>query len=69
MWQVLLGIYIVVIILSAVVLWATLVAARRAYQGSKSREPFRLDLTIGIEERLKENHAVKVPTFNELSEK
>jgi len=69
MWQVLLVIYIVLIILSAVLLWSALVVARRADHNTKTERRPSVNFTVGNKNEFKEEQAVQFPSVNDLSEK
>ena len=66
MWQVLLGIYIVVILVSVIFIWASLVLAKKSDQNTERRE--RVEFTRS-ETRSKNDQAVEIPAMSELSQK
>jgi hypothetical protein len=57
MWQVLLGIYIVVIILSAVILWSTLVLAKKSDNGFQNRPRINRNLAPGAKNAMRAERA------------
>lgn len=66
MWQVLLGIYIVVILVSVIFIWASLVLAKKSDQNTRARDHV---VFTRNENHSKEGQAVEIPTVKELSEK
>lgn len=69
MWQVLLGIYIFVIILSAIILWASLVLAKRSENSPESRSQPMADSTVCDGDDLLDNQIVELPSVSQHSEK
>lgn len=69
MWQVLLGVYFIVTILVVVLLWSSLVLAKRADRNNKSRVQPGTAFFVGDENNPSDNHVLELPTMNELSKK
>ena len=69
MWQVLLGIYIVVIVVIVIMLWSSLVLAKRADQIAKTRTRPKADLSVCGAKSPIDNEILEVPALSELSRK
>ena len=66
MWQVLVGIYIVVILVTVVFIWSALVLAKKADQNTISRDQV---MYTRNKNHSKEDQAIEIPPVKELSEK
>lgn len=69
MWQVLLGIYLVVGALSALLLWAALVSARGADQSTKNVTGPRVGLNGRARNDPMDSQVIQFPQVHELSKK
>ena len=68
MWQVLLGIYILIALLVTVFLWSSLVVAKRADRSARKHVHPMIELTME-ENSSAGRHAIGFPSVSELSEK
>lgn len=68
MWQILLGIYIIFGVLGAIVLWSSLVVAKRSDRGPERRSQPMADLTMSEKSSLIDNEIFELPTPSHLSE-
>jgi hypothetical protein len=69
MWQVLLGIYIVVSVVIVIMLWSSLVLAKRADHNTKTQTGPKADLIVGGAKSPIENETLEVPALSEFSRK
>ena len=69
MWQILSGIYFIVTILSAVLLWSFLVLAKKSDRNPERPTQPLTDLTIGDKDRPIDDQILELPTLNQFSEK
>ena len=69
MWQVLLGIYIVVIVVIVIMLWSSLVLAKRADHNTKTHPGPKADLSVCGAKSPRENETLEVPALSEFSRK
>jgi hypothetical protein len=67
MWQVLLGIYIVVSVVIVIMLWSSLVLAKRADHNTKTQTGPKADLIVGGVDSLIDNEILEAPALSELS--
>lgn len=69
MWQVLLGIYIVVTVVIVIMLWSSLVLAKRADHNTKTHPGPKADLSVCGVKSLRENETLEVPALSGFSRK
>ena len=69
MWQVLLGIYVAVSTLSAILLWSSLVVAKKSDRNTESRLQRMTGVTTGDEGDFIHNQSLELPTLSQLIKK
>jgi len=69
MWQILLGIYLVVSVLSAILLWSFLVVAKKSDRNTESRLQRMTGATTGDEGDLIHNQIFELPPLSQLIKK
>lgn len=69
MWQILLGIYLIVVVLVTVLLWSSLILAKRSDHNDHAHEQPRIDLTISDGFSSIHKRVLQLPALKELSKK